>query len=109
LNISFPHRGLPPEQRPTRRLTRVARDLRILRNCAVFLLILAILTASIAGADILAPTAIAATLALVLAPAAHALERLKVPAGAAAVLTVVAAVSLIAAAAFALTPACPPG
>ena len=104
MNIGFPHRVLPPEQRP-RRLTRLTRDLKIIRNCAVFLLILAILTASIAGADILAPTAIAATLALVLAPAASALERLRVPAGAAAVLTVVAAVSLIAAAVFALTPA----
>ena len=86
-------------------MTRVRRDLKIIRNCAVFLLILGILTASVAGADILAPTAIAATLALVLAPATSALERLRVPSGVAAVLTVVAAVCLIAAAVFALTPA----
>lgn len=104
MNISFPHRGVPPEQRGVRRLTRAQRDLKIIRNCAVFILVLAIITASIAGADILAPTAIATTLALVLAPAAGALERLKVPAGVAAVLIVVAAVSLIAAAVFALTP-----
>jgi len=104
LNISFPHRGAPPDQRNPRRLTRVARDLKVIRNAAVFLLVLAIIAASIAGAEILAPVAIATTLALVLAPAAHALEKLRVPAGAAAVLTVVAAVSLIAAAVFALTP-----
>jgi len=104
LNISFPHRAVPAEQRTVRRLTRVQRDIKITRNAAVCLMVLALISASIAGAELLAPTAIAGTLALVLAPAAHALERLKVPAGAAAFLTVVAAVSLIAAAAFAMTP-----
>jgi predicted PurR-regulated permease PerM len=87
-----------------RRLTRAQRDIKIIRNSAVCIVILAIIAAMIAWADLLAPTAIAGTLALVLAPAASALERLKVPAGAAAVLTVVAAVFLIAAAVFALTP-----
>lgn len=104
MNISFPHRAIPADHRTVRRLTRVQRDLKIIRNSAVCLVVLAIIAASIAGADLLAPTAIAGTLALVLAPAAHALERLRVPPGAAAILTVVAAVCFIAAAVFALTP-----
>ena len=104
MNINVPHRAVPADQRTVRRLTRVQRDIKITRNAAVCLMVLALISAGIAGAELLAPTAIAGTLALVLAPAAHALERLKVPAGAAAVLTVVAAVSLIAAAVFAMTP-----
>jgi predicted PurR-regulated permease PerM len=79
-------------------------DIGIIRGCVLVLVVLAILSASVAGADLLAPTAIAATLALVLAPVARTLEKLGFPSGLAAVLTVVATVSCLTAGAFALAP-----
>jgi len=53
---------------------------------------------------LLAPTAIAVTLALVLAPVTSALERLRLPTGVASVFTVAATVSLIGGGAVALAP-----
>jgi len=86
------------------RVTRIHRDLRAIRMCAIVLVLIAVVTASIAGADLLAPTAIAITLALVLAPVTSGLERLGLPTGVASVFTVVATVSLIGGGAVALAP-----
>jgi predicted PurR-regulated permease PerM len=104
LNINVPRQVLPPDPSTVRRLARLRADIRIIRGCVLVLVVLAILSASVAGADLLAPTAIAATLALVLAPVARTLEKLGLPCGLAAVLTVVATVSCLTAGAFALAP-----
>jgi predicted PurR-regulated permease PerM len=65
------------------------RDVRILRDCLITITLLACITAGVMGATILAPMAIAVVLTLVLAPVAHRMESWGVPAGFAAVLTVV--------------------
>lgn len=70
-------------------------DLRVMRVCLVILTTVAILTIGVAAADILAPTAIAVVLALILAPVSAALERLRVPSALAAIFIVVATVSLL--------------
>src|SRR5205085_4906772 len=64
----------------------------------------ALLTACVGAGELLAPTAIAATLALVLAPVCRTLERLRIPTGIAAVLTVVATVACLTASASGLAP-----
>lgn len=62
----------------------------------VTLATVACLTIGVAAGDLLAPTAIAIVLALVLAPAANLLERrLKIPSGISAVLTVVATITVL--------------
>jgi len=104
LNINIPRKTLAPNVSIARRITQVRRDIKVIRACAVALLIIVALTASVAGADVLAPTVIAATLALVLAPVARALERVGIPTGLAAVLAVVATVICLTAAGFALAP-----
>jgi predicted PurR-regulated permease PerM len=71
------------------------RDLQVMRICMVLLAIAAMLTIGVLAADILAPTAVAVVLALVLAPASAALERLRLPAGLAALVVVVATVSVL--------------
>jgi predicted PurR-regulated permease PerM len=71
------------------------RDLQIMRVCMILLTIVAMLAIGVAAADLLAPTAVAIVLALVLAPASAGLERLRVPAGAAALVVVVATVSVL--------------
>jgi len=71
------------------------RDLQVMRICMVLLATAAMLAIGVAAADILAPTAVAIVLALVLAPASAALERLRLPAGLAAILVVVATVSVL--------------
>ena len=71
------------------------RDLQVMRICMVLLATAAMLAIGVAAADILAPTAVAIVLALVLAPASAALERLRLPSGLAAILVVVATVSVL--------------
>src|SRR5690242_18197568 len=71
------------------------RDLQVIRICMILLATVAMLTIGVAAADILAPTAVAIVLALVLAPASAALERLRLPSGLAAILVVVATVSVL--------------
>jgi len=71
------------------------RDLQVMRVCMVLLATAAMLAIGVAAADILAPTAVAVVLALVLAPASAALEKLRLPAGLAAILVVVATVSVL--------------
>jgi predicted PurR-regulated permease PerM len=71
------------------------RDLRVIRVCLIVLTLVACLTIGVAAADLLAPTAVAVVLALVLAPASAGLEKLRVPAGLAALVVVVATVSVL--------------
>lgn len=71
------------------------RDLRVIRICLIILALVACLTIGVAAADLLAPTAVAVVLALVLAPASAGLEKLRVPAGVAALVVVVATVSVL--------------
>lgn len=71
------------------------RDLRVIRICLIVLALTACLTIGVAAADLLAPTAVAVVLALMLAPASAGLERLRIPAGAAALVVVVATVSVL--------------
>lgn len=104
MNINVSRKALAPNASIARRITELRRDIKVIRACAVTLLIIIALTASVAGADVLAPTVIAATLALVLAPVARALERLGFATGLAAVLAVVATVTCVTAGAFALAP-----
>jgi len=86
------------------RVGRLRRDLRVIRICAVLLILIAAIAGCIAAADLLAPTAIAITLALVLAPVTRGLEKLRFPTAVASVVTVVATVSLFAAGGVALAP-----
>lgn len=90
--------------RNSRHAWAIRRDLRILRHCAMTLVVIAVLFACVAGRDILAPTAVAVTLALVLAPIARAFEKLAIPTGIASVFTVVATVSLLTLGAMQLAP-----
>ncbi|HEX7725997.1 MAG TPA: hypothetical protein VF410_05550, partial [Rhizomicrobium sp.] len=50
------------------------RDLRVIRVCLIVLTLVACLTIGVAAADLLAPTAVAIVLALMLAPASAGLE-----------------------------------
>ncbi|HEY1706775.1 MAG TPA: AI-2E family transporter [Rhizomicrobium sp.] len=71
-------------------------DLRAIRIAIVTLAVIACLTIGVAAGELLAPTAIAIVLALVLAPASGLLERyLKIPSGFAAVLSVVLTISVL--------------
>ena len=104
MNINVSRKTLAPDASIARRIIQLRRDIKVIRTCAIALLIIAGLAASVAGADVLAPTVVAATLALVLAPVARALERLGFPTGLAAVLAVVVTVTCLTAGAFALAP-----
>jgi predicted PurR-regulated permease PerM len=106
VNINISRRRMVPELSlpGTRHAKAMRRDLRVIRACALILVFLATMTACVAGRDLLAPTAIAITLALVLAPIARALERIRIPAGVASVVAVVATVSCLTAGAVALAP-----
>ena len=73
----------------------MARDLRIIRTCIIGLTTIAFLTIGVAAADLLAPTAVALVLALILAPLNRALERTGIPSGAASLIVVVTAVSAL--------------
>jgi predicted PurR-regulated permease PerM len=85
-------------------LNRVSRDLRALRIGVTLLVVIAVLVLAAAAADLLAPTAIAVTLALVLAPIARGIERLGLPAGLASVVAVLSTVTVIGTSAIALAP-----
>jgi predicted PurR-regulated permease PerM len=78
--------------------------LKVIRACLVILVILASLAAAAIAGGLLAPTAIAVTFALVLAPVAGFLERMGVPAGPAAIVTVAVTVSVLGAGTAALVP-----
>ncbi len=80
------------------------RDLKVIRACAIVLVILASLAAGWAAGGLLAPTAIAVTFALILAPATRFFERLGVPAGPASIITVVVTVAILGAGTAALVP-----
>jgi predicted PurR-regulated permease PerM len=82
----------PPDHQP---LSSIKRDLRVIKACLIALLTIALLTGGVAAGALLAPTAIAIVLALVLAPVTHALERIYVPPAIAALLTVGATISIL--------------
>jgi len=71
------------------------RDVRIIRICAIALLVIAALTGGVAAGGLLAPTALAVILALVLAPVTATLERCWIPSLPAAIVTVGAAIALV--------------
>ena len=104
MNLHLPEmldgRGSPSRTRTL----RTRRDLKVIRACLVILVILASLAAAAIAGGLLAPTAIAVTFALVLAPVAGFLERMGVPAGPAAIVTVAVTVSVLGAGTAALVP-----
>jgi predicted PurR-regulated permease PerM len=71
-----------------RRLSKLKRDVSVIRFAVVGLFTIAALVIGAAAGGLLAPTAIAVILALVLAPLSNMLERVGLPAGAAALLIV---------------------
>jgi predicted PurR-regulated permease PerM len=81
--------------RDRKNISTLKRDIRIIRVCAIILVTIACLTGGIAAGSLLAPTAVAVILALVLAPIASVLERLGLWPGAAALITAVAIVGTI--------------
>ena len=108
MNIAIPPRSaeLRSGLRVKReRIAGLRRELRIIRGCAIAVLCIVGLAASIAAASLLAPTAIAIVLALVLAPVARGMERCGFPAGLAAVLAVTMTVSALVGAGAAMAPA----
>ena len=78
-----------------RQFSTLKRDIRVIRFCVVGLLTIACLIVGVAAGSLLAPTAVAVILALVLAPIASALERLGLWPGAAALITAVAIIGTI--------------
>lgn len=105
MNIELPDRMAARRARSLgSAISRVRRDLRAMRIALTVLVIIAVLALAAAAADLLAPTAIAVTLALVLAPVARGIERLGLPAGLASVVAVLSAVSVIGSSAVALAP-----
>ena len=104
MNVEFPRRLSRGTSLESRRFSKLRSDIRIIRGCAITMLAIALLAASVGAGELLAPTAIAGTLALVLAPVSRALERLGMGSGFAAVLTVVATVACLTASATALAP-----
>lgn len=78
-----------------RHLAALRRDIGVIKICAIGLLVIAALTGGVAAGALLAPTAIAIILALVLAPVARALERVGLIPGIAALITVGALFSVV--------------
>jgi len=78
-----------------RRLSTLKHDVRVIRVGLIALVTMAVLVLGVAAGPLLAPTAIAIVLALVLAPIANALERIGLPGSISAWLTVGATVSLL--------------
>lgn len=87
-----------------RHLSALRRDLRIIKFCIAGLLVIAALTGGVAAGELLAPTAIAIILALVLAPMANALERVVIVPGLAALITVAIVFSVVVAGTVAFAP-----
>jgi predicted PurR-regulated permease PerM len=104
MNVAFRYRQFEAGVSQPRQRSRLRRDIRIIRGCAVATLVVIVLAASVAAGELLAPTAIAATLALVLTPVTRAVERLRIGSGAAAVLTVLATVACLSTAGSVLAP-----
>lgn len=104
MTIEFPRKAFPSVTVERRSFSKLRRDIGIIRGSAITILAIALLAACVGAGQLLAPTAIAATLALVLAPVCRTLERLRIPTGIAAVLTVVATVACLTASASALAP-----
>jgi len=77
------------------RLSTIKHDVRVIRGGVIALVTMAVLVLGVAAGAMLAPTAIAVVLALVLAPVANALERLGLPNWISAWLTVGATVSVL--------------
>jgi predicted PurR-regulated permease PerM len=99
-----PRPNLAAPDAALRRISSIKRDVRIIRACAIAILVVVAIAGSVAAASVLAPTAIAVVLALVLAPVARAMERCRIPSGVAAVFAVVVTVSMLASAGFAMVP-----
>ncbi len=78
-----------------RRWHTIRHDVRAIRTAIIALAVIACLTLCVAAGELLAPTAIAIVLALVLAPVTNLLERAKIPPGFAAVLVVGATITVI--------------
>ena len=78
-----------------RRLSKLKRDVSVIRFAVVGLFTIAALVIGALAGGLLAPTAIAIILALVLAPLSNMIEKIGVPAGAAALLIVGGTVSII--------------
>ncbi len=104
MNIEFPRRSFTRPVFESRRISRFRRDLRAIRGAAIGIAAIAFLAAGVAAGELLAPTAIAGTLALVLTPVARAVERLRIGGGAAAIVTVAATVACFGAGASTLAP-----
>jgi predicted PurR-regulated permease PerM len=85
----------PHKHEEKRRLLVLRRDVHIIRNCMLGLVTVAALTIGVAAGELLAPTVIAAILALVLAPIANRLEHLGLPPAAAALVTAVVTVGIV--------------
>jgi len=83
----------------------IRRDIRVIRGCAIAIVVVVGFAAAIAAADVLAPTAIAIVLALVLAPIARAMERIGLPSGISSVLAVLITASILTAGAMTMAPA----
>lgn len=99
MNSSFPTIGklTAPrlEEHPEVYQQNMVSDLRTIRICIITLTTIAVLTIGVAAADLLAPTAVAVVLALVLAPLNRGLEKIGIPSGVASILIVVSSVSLL--------------
>lgn len=80
------------------------QELRCIRLGVMALVVIFGVAAATAGATLLAPIAVAVVLALILAPVATMLERIGLPSGAAAVVTVAVITSAITIGAFAMAP-----
>ncbi len=77
--------------------TEIARDISVIRACVIGLITISAIAGSAVAGDLLAPTAIAVVLALVLAPITYAIERQGIPSAVSALLTVALTVLLLAA------------
>lgn len=78
-----------------RRISKLKREVAVIRFAVVGLFTIAALVIGAAAGGLLAPTAIAVILALVLAPVSGALERIGLPTGIAALVTAVVTVSIL--------------
>lgn len=104
MNLHFPEMpGVRPSSARAWAL-HTRRDLKVVRASLLVLVILASLGTAWAAGGLLAPTAIAVTFALVLAPVTRFLERISVPTGPAAIITVAVTVLVLSAGTAALVP-----
>ncbi len=90
--------------RERKQFSTIKRELAVIRFCLIVLVTIACLIVGVAAGSLLAPTAVAVILALVLAPIAKALERLGLWPGTAALITAVAIIGTITIGAIIFTP-----